>query len=423
MQPQLDGVKQITLEGIYLVMKNICVKTLLVVAAFLLSADAFAGGFKIPDQSTRAMGMIDAFVAGADDASAIYYNPAGLMQLRDPEIISNLYFAHSTMRADGPDFDETSDSRIYAVPSLYAATPFAEDFALGIGIYSPFGLGSRWGDTDESAEFGSLGEIKLVNINPTVAWRLTDKLSLGFGVDFFKSRVVFRTVDPNLGEVDLDVEGDGWGYNAGLQWQASETVAFGLTYRSKVEVHHEGDLDIDGQPGMPIPGVVPFRGSADAELEFPESVTGAVAWWPSENLRIEFAAEYSDWSSMDAQVIYHDFPLMPNPKTNEKNWKDSWVLMLGAEYFMNEKWTLRAGYGYNETPVPKETADPTLPQGDTHAFSLGAGYKVNDSVTLDVGALVSYGTEQTLNNQSAPQNTEYDAIATFLSFGLRYQFN
>ena len=106
----------------------------------LATVTVCGGGFKIQDQSTRAMGMSDAFVAGADDASAVYYNPAGLTHLQAPQFIDNIYFAHATTYYSGPGGSDSSDGRVYTVPNLYVGGPLPgiDGFYAGLGIYAPF---------------------------------------------------------------------------------------------------------------------------------------------------------------------------------------------------------------------------------------------------------------------------------------------
>ncbi len=340
--------------------KNSKISRMFIVAmlVFSVSIATFAGGFKIQDQSTRAMGMIDAFVAGADDASAVYYNPAGLTNVGRPQIIGNLYIAHATVDYDGGAGDDSSDGRVYVVPSGYFAMPLDPELGLyaGIGVYSPFGLGSRWGDDTPQATMAtangasSLAEIRLVNINPSIAWKVTDKLSVGGGVNYYKSQVINRYIDNLLtnGEIDIDAKGDGWGYNLGIQYQATEAVALGLTYRSPVTIAYEGDVELDG---------LNMSMDADSEIDFPAMIAGGVSWQATTKLRLELAAEWQKWSTRDSQIINYDVPvpllgILPTTQNTEMDWEDTWVLMLGAEYELNEKWTLRGGYAYNETPVP-----------------------------------------------------------------------
>jgi long-chain fatty acid transport protein len=372
------------------------------------------------------MGMMDAFVAGADDASAIYYNPAGLTRLDGAQAVGNLYLAHANVYYSGADGDETSDGRYYAVPNMYLASPIGDSKELfwGLGVYSPFGLGSRWADDSAVRYTTTLAEIQLVNINPTVAYKVTDRLAVGVGVDYFTSRVVSRLINNygvGEGEVDMDLDGDGWGYNLGLQWRFCDRMTLGLTYRSQVHVGYEGDVQFDNVPSFL--GPVDSAYGLESQIDYPASATAAISWQKTDKLRLEFAAEWTDWSSRDEQTFTAaQNPLFPTSLTTRLDWDDSWVLMLGAEYRLTEKWLLRGGYGFNETPAPKDTADPSLPTGDTHAISIGTSYQFSKAVILDTAFLISYGTKQTLEAKPTLPKSDYDAISTLLSFGITYQF-
>lgn len=397
-------------------------------AIFVVFASASvsrAGGFKIPDQSTRAMGMIDAFIAGADDASAVYYNPAGITRLTRPEMISNIYFAHAITYYDGTYGSETSDGRFYVVPSFYFATPVKglDNLFVGLGVYSPYGLGSKWGDSSLVRYTTTLAEIQLVNINPTVAYKINDSLAVGAGIDYFESRAKMRSkfpIAPGVdGEQDVDADGHGWGYNLGIQYQASETVRLGLTYRSQVTIPYDGDMQVDLGPGAGL------RFGLNGDIEYPQVIGAGIMWQATPKLRLELAAEWQDWATRKTQ----DFTITPGGVISaQTDWKESWLFMLGAEYELNDKWTVRAGYGYNETPVPNHTAEPSLPTGDTHAVALGAGYKYSENITLDVAGIVAYGEKRTISDPNpippleSDYSGDYQAISFYLSFGIRYQF-
>ena len=412
--------------------KRVSFLRMLLSGGLLLGVLAHGGGFKIQDQSTRAMGMLDAFVAGADDASAVYYNPAGLTRLGGPEAIGNLYIAHATTYYSGPQEEVTSDGRVYTVPSFYLADPQVGDsrVALGIGAYAPFGLGSRWGNdfpANQNWQRTTLGEIRLVNVNPTVAYRFTDRLSLGFGVDYFISRVKNRYIqvypDQSEGKVVMDADGDSWGYNLGLQWDVSETVRLGLTYRSQVSVDYDGDVDMRRLPTPMGPMNLDFPVSTT--IDYPALVAAGVMWQATPRLRLEFTAEWADWSTRDVQTLAFEPPPgsgLPASAPTALDWEDSWIFMLGGEYRLTDKWTLRAGYAYNEMPAPAHTADATIPTDDMHVVSCGFGYRFNERWTIDVAAVLGYGMERTLKNPNVPYDSTYDSISTFVATGVTHRF-
>ncbi len=378
---------------------------------------AAGGGYKIPDQSTRAMGMMDAFVAGADDASAVYYNPAGLARIQRPEGIANLYVSHTELEWDSSAFpDETSDNKHYLIPTAYAAMPAPnrDDLVLGLGIYSPYGLGTEWDPTEspENAAHASFGEIVVINVSPSAGWRVSERLRLGAGLDLAWSSVEQRAEGPPA-RMSLDGDGTGVGYNLGLQYDLSPSCTLGLTYRSKMTVEYEGDADIQAPP--PIPS---YSGGAETEIEFPASATVALSLAATPRLRLELAASWEDWSVNDRTVVHRDPPA--GPIIQNTNWNSSWVLMLGAEYELNEKITLRSGYGYNEQPSPSATATPLLPQDDLHAVSVGLGYRLSDQLTLDTALLMSHSNSD--KRIAQPSGGEYSHFGYALSFGVRYFF-
>lgn len=393
----------------------------LLTAALLSTSAAMAGGYKIPDQSTRALGMMDAFVAGADDASAVYYNPAGLAHLTSPELIGNLYLSHTELDWDSQAFaDEESDNKHYLIPTVYGAYPVPDrdDLVLGLGIYSPYGLGTEWdpNDSPNNAAVSSLGEIVVVNLTPSIAWRATDRLRLGGGLDFAWSSVEQRWeggAPPLPPRTSLDGHGTGVGYNLGLQYDFTPACTLGLTYRSKMEVDYSGDAKI-GAPRS-------YSGRAETEIEFPASATIALSVDASPCLRLEAVAEWDDWSVNERTLIYGAGGQLLYNIPN--NWDPSWVFMLGAEYDATERMTLRAGYGYNEQPIPPEYGTPSLPQDNLHAVSLGMGYQMSDRWTLDTAVLVSRSEdEQRISQSPVLRSGEYSHFGYALSVGVRYVF-
>ncbi len=406
-------------------------------AALLLGGlEAAGGGFKIQDQSTRAMGMIDAFVAGADDASAVYYNPAGLTRLTNPQLIANLYFAHAETRYEGPGGTDHSDGRIYALPNFYFGLPLGEEhrWSAGIGVYSPFGLGSKWSADSPVRYHTTLAEIKMVNINPNLAFKVTDQLAVAAGANYYNSRIKMRNKINNPGTVPdgkqrLDADGDGWGYNLGLLYDLNERIDLGLTYRSPVTVTHRGNVTFEDTavPTARPPGftVATMRSEATTDLKYPALVSAGISAQATERWRFELAAEWQRWSTRDTQKfeIAGDPPYLPGGvEEQEINWSDSWVWMLGTEYDLSEKWRLRGGYAFNQSPVSARTADPSLAPGDTHAVSLGFGHTLRNNLKLDFASVISYQEKATIRGENAPPASSYETWGGYLSLGISWEF-
>jgi len=412
----------------------------LLLAAVLLVGSAtavLAGGARIPDQSTRAMGMGDAFVAGADDASAVFYNPAGLTLLAGPELIGNLYVAHARVGYDGPGEDSPSDGRYYVLPTGYFGMPVGDcGTAIGLGSYTPFGLGSKWDDELASrwaaarppgASATKLSEMRMVCISPVVAQKLSDCLAIGLGPNLYYSRVISRgqtNYGLGAGETDIDADGTGWGLNAGLQWRCTEEVTLGLVYRSPFHIEYDGSVDYDGLPPA-LFGVGHRSYDAETDITFPASVGAGVCWRPGPRLRFELAGEWMDWSRWDDRTVtVGGTPYGPGARhlTAGLDWEDSWIISLGSEYVLSPKWTLRGGLIYNQTCVPGGSADVDLPTGDTYAVALGASYHLSETLSLDTALTTAYGRARELKHSSAPPGSDFAALSAYASLGFTYGF-
>lgn len=307
------------------------------------------------------------------------------------------------------------------MPNLYVGAPLKQikGLSLGLGVYSPFGLGSRWEDNGFVSNWSTLGEIALYNVNPTVAYQVTDRLSLAVGLDYYTSRAVNRRIDrvgipalglPPMGEVDLDVEGDGWGWNTGAQYKLTDTINLGLTFRSPVKVDYDGTVKVEG-----------WNKSYDAStsIDYPAICAAGVSWQATERWRWELAAEYTLWSILDEQTIETSSPL--GTLSTTMDWHDSWVYMLGTEYKLTEKWTLRGGYAFNEMPASAEYANSNTPTGNMHLLAAGVGYQLTEAWRLDLGVIAGYAMKRTLDNAYSAPGT-YDSWTYGLSLGATYSF-
>jgi len=225
------------------------VKLLKTVYIFLLillglSSQVFASGFAITTQGAKAVGMGTAFVATADDPSAVYYNPAGLAGLNDAAVyLGTTAMSPSTTFDNKTGAKEETEDQVFLPPHLCMAYPL-RNLALGLGVYAPFGMGTRWSDTGLTRYLATDSESETININPTVAMRVRSWLMLGAGIDFMRSTVVMKKMvdQSSVGGGDapfiLDGNGDGWGYNAGIIIIPDKRLRLGASYRSEVKIDY-----------------------------------------------------------------------------------------------------------------------------------------------------------------------------------------
>ncbi|MBU1692438.1 MAG: outer membrane protein transport protein [Verrucomicrobia bacterium] len=356
-----------------------CCRRFLVLALTLglLSQAAYGAGFALYEGSARGNAMGGALTGSADDPSALYYNPAGITQLEGVQVMGGLTVIApatkiTTATPMGSVTTETEDN-IWIPPHLYATWGVNDRVWLGIGMYSRFGLGTEFDENWPGRYNSYKAVIQTLTFNPNVALKINDQVSLAAGVSAMWLDLDLRRKLPNpvVGGPDLDFQlcGDsiGYGYNVGARWQPLDWLSFGATYQGEVDQDVEGDASVSGR-----------KGDASGDISLPDMVFLGTSVKPTEKFTVEFDAIRTGWSSYDQFALNLDPTVLGPDKTvlvSPKNWDDVWRYAVGVEYALNETWSLRAGYTYDEEPGPDDTADYLLPANDRDLYSVGAGYR------------------------------------------------
>jgi len=349
------------------------------------TAAAWGAGFALMQQGTAAMAQGNAFVAEASDASAIFYNPAGLNQLKGAQFYQGLFLNHPDREYSGLGQDSQTNHRWYKSMTAYFAIPVHHRVALGIGFFSPFGLGTAWPPTWAGRYVTTFSSMKTYNLNPVISVKVLENLSVAAGFDVLWSKVrlkrktpvvVRRRVFPD-GEISLDGNGVGYGYNFGMLYEPLSGVKLGVSYRSQVSVMHYGAFTTNLPP--PFPAVTSIAGSAN--LVYPPSLTMGIACSRFKPFGFEFDTTWTGWSSYDKLKVNLDWPIMVNgvmntTLTTPKNWHDAWAFRFGANWAIKEGMKVRVGYIYDLTPVPDTSFDPQVPDANRHIFTVGGDLKI-----------------------------------------------
>jgi long-chain fatty acid transport protein len=356
----------------------------------LLAAQAsFAAGFGIYEWSARGNALGGATVGRADDPSALATNPAGITQLDGLQVLAGFTAIHPVLdiKADGKWYSSDEDS-LWIPPHFFATWKVNDHYTIGLGTFSRFGLGSVF-DDDWGGRYNSYEAIiESMSINPNVAVKVTDNFSAAFGVEAmylsFSKKQKFNVVKfhPVIPDGDLHLEADGWGYgfNMGLHYQPCDYAKIGLSYRSPVTMKVTGDADFD-TPDM-IKALVPAGKftdtSASGTVTLPDSFSFGVAVYPYEKLSVEVGAVYTLWSKYDELKINYGDPVLPTATPTQsiqaKNWEDVWRFNIGVEYAALDWLDLRAGYVFDQSPVQDDTIDYMVPANDRHLFNSGVGF-------------------------------------------------
>jgi long-chain fatty acid transport protein len=374
-----------------------------IIASFVVFALACnnvkADGFAIKDQSPSGAGTSFASsTSTAEDASVIFYNPAGLAHLSGSNIlfgaaaiapVNKLKSSSGTFPAllgGGPTGGASTEDDVTPdaiIPVIYGQWDYSPDLKFGFGLNAPFGLSSSYAPTWLGRFHAVTTKLKTINFNPTAAYRLSDKLSVGggFQIAYAQSRLA-NAISTTTGEGFIDVDGDdfGLGWTIGVLVEPWKGTRFGVSYRSDI------DHVLDGS-GRVTPGVgAPVDVSIEAGLHLPETVRFGFSQDIKPNLSLHLGAAWRRWSRVEERRVNFDAPVAilggASSIATNADWKNTWYLAAGAIYKPTKKLILRIGAAYDESPVPDSTRGPSIPLGDGASISFGATYKVLENFDI-----------------------------------------
>ncbi len=389
-----------------------------VLLVFSVTTSMFAGGFQLNEHGARAMAQGGAWAARAYDGSAIYFNPAGLGFQKQGSVYlgSTIIMPSATFYGPTNQGQSTKNemvSQIFTPINVYASYPIMEGLVFGVGVNNPFGLGSEWPEQWSGKYVTQKIDLQSFFFTPTIAYKLTDKLSIGVGMNYVTGTVTLkRMVSPGDAQVNLDLSGTGTGYNAGIMYKPTQDFSVGFSYRTSVKLNAEGTAKF-----TPTSVLFP-EGDASAALELPATAFLGAALKVMENLEIEADYQYVGWSSYKELKI--DFKKNNSSTISPKNYEDAYILRVGGEYTMDAL-QIRFGYIFDKNPVTDRYTEPLLPDADRNGFNIGAGYKINESLSVDVSYMFLKFAERTVTGTEIQFDGVYQANANL--FGVNFGYN
>jgi long-chain fatty acid transport protein len=414
----------------------------------LSATAAHAAGFYIQEQSVKGLGSaFSGSTTSLDDASTVYFNPAGMTKLEGPQINAgvHLLIPHGDLENTGSTIDlngpapggvaavtPASEDNPYdptPVPNLYAAAPFGfggEEIWLGLGVTAPFGLANDYGD-DAFNRYDSIKtELLTVNVAPSIAYAPSDWFSIGGGIDVQYADAELTSAFYAGSEGRSSLEGDdvSVGYNIGVLLRPLYDTEIGIHYRSAISHELDGDISVTGA-GSPLAN---FSSTGSADLDLPDIATFGIAHQATDRLRLMGQATWFGWNNFEDIDAELDNPALTNPAPIVQNYQTTWAFSVGAEYDLTPQWTIRGGYQFDETPTTDEYRTSRTPDGDRNWFSAGATYKWNEQLSFDLAATYIDVAEEeisvTRNNALFPAtvNADTDGSVGIVAVGLNYKF-
>jgi long-chain fatty acid transport protein len=410
---------------------GIFVRAFVTLSFLLLLPDADSAHAAGPVHGAKAAGMGTAFIAVADDPSAISHNPAGITQITGRNVYAgNAAIMPYTSYESPAGVKEETESQVFFSPHLYYTHELAgQDLTLGLGFFSPFGIGGRkWDETGQLRYFSTETFIATFTVNPTVAWRISDRISLALGLDYMKAKTKARNkIDQSFlgapdGSMELEADGDGWGYNLGLLVKLTDSIKLGLAFRSAVTVDMEGDLTLANlaPPVESAFGGAFYQTPVATSSEFPAIFSFGLTYSPGEKWTLAADFELVRWRSFTTAEldVHQEVPPFLVDTAVPLDWQDSRQFKLGLDYRCSQKLSLRSGYAYITAPVPDHTLAPGNPDADVHNLSVGFGYRTG-RWTLD--GFYDLGLYESRRVDNAILAGKYENRVHFLGFSAGYR--
>ena len=414
------------------------------------SSQALAGGYIIPHQTARGLGLSNAMTGGVNDPSAVYYNPAALSEVNGNHLLASGTYVNVINSVENSGRKSTNKHDDNFLASFFGNYHIpGTDFTLGIGTYAPFGLATEYGK-DAFTRFAAIqSELKTIYVTPALAWHPTNYLSIGAGLSFVHSSGTFSRalcLDPISGCTQpLGLEGtvrvtdtvDAFAYNLGFLVKPTDNLKFGFSYRSRVDLRFDNaDAKFGGSFSTPT-----VKANV-SPLPLPPVINAGLFWQITPSWGAEFVYEYTRWSEFkNFTVTLSPIPTFlplgaPIPGFQlPQDWKNTSTLRLGSYYALNQNWELRGGMAVEETPIPSKTLNPAVPGADLLTLNAGIGYKW-EKISVDLGYMaVFYKTRRVTNNEleglpataplfyaGAPGKDKYETFNNFVTLSIGYRF-
>jgi len=418
-------------------MKKYFFSVSLLVSAFT----SFGAGYQINLEGLRQMAMGGTGTAWPWDASTIFYNPGGLARLKDVQIYASGQFimpstayGNNIYSGNQPSSNMLSTQQAtFSTFNFYVGGRIQKDskFALGLGIYTPFGNGLTYNDNWLGKYIVQSVKLSTVFFQPTISYRANDFISVGAGFvyaagvfDYRSAMPVHGQFGPGIddGESQLRGGGNGVGVNVGVQLKASDRVQFGFTYRSQVNMSVGGG---SAQFNVPASLSTAFPDTHfDTQIPLPQAASFGVGIRPTDNLTLQFDLNYTGWNSFDSLRI--NFAQHTSDLTDihaPEHYKNTWTPRIGACYKVSKVVSVMAGGAFDQTPVVSGYVSPVLPDANRAVVSCGIAVKPLPGFTVMAAVEgTTTGTHQGTYVSTSYFNGSYKTEAVTPGVGLYYNF-
>lgn len=405
------------------------------------TSTALAAGFQLTEQSSLGAGRA---YAGAgivgDDLSAVHYNPAGMTLLEGTRFQAGGVWIGLNADYSSDISGESENGRLKGqmIPAGYVTHQVNDQVWLGFAMTVPFGMGTEYSKNWEGADRGTNAKIYTFDMNPSIAWKVNDFLSIGGGISVQYAKAELGMGLSGMGHGKVEADSWDWGYNFGLMISPTDKLRFGLAYRSSIEHNAEGDTKLSG---MKLPLLEGQNFGMSTTIETPDTIMLTGTWEATEKLRLSGLIRWANWSNFKELNIENELPLSVSSSLDsippygpalkdglsnidiENDWQDTWLFSIGADYRINSAFTVRGGIAYETSPIDRqETRMAVIPDTDRVWLSLGASWYPTQDLQFDIGGTYLMGVgDKDLYNSAGQKIGKYDSLDAYL-LGVQMQY-
>ncbi len=357
------------------------------VALAALSSNIAASGFALIEQNASGMGNAYAGSAAlAEDASTIFFNPAGMSRLNGKQLVMVGHLIKPSIKFTGtgltiPDSSNMGGDAgsVAFVPNAYFAMEMNPSIWFGLGINAPFGLQTEYDTLWVGRRHANKSMIETINLNPSVAYRVNDAISLGAGINYQHISGKLTSDAVTAGGIStVNGSDSAWGYNLGVLYNITQQTRLGFAYRSAINYTLNGDVTFSN-PSSPTYQ----NGPVTWAIEVPDSFSSSVLHKIRDQWDLLADLTWTGWSKFQRLEVTRETG--STISSTQENWQDTWRVAIGANHHYSERWTSRVGLAYDQSPVSDQFRTARIPDSDRTWFSLGGQHKPFRDSAIDLG--------------------------------------
>ncbi|ESU20090.1 long-chain fatty acid transport protein, outer membrane protein [Flavobacterium cauense R2A-7] len=403
----------------------------------LAGTSAFAGGYRVSLQGQKQLAMGHTGVAVVNSAEVLFFNPAGMAFLEDKfnaSVGANALFAKTKFQNETYNWQNSTDN--LGTPfNVYASYKINKWLSAGIAVYTPYGSKVEWDQDWQGSHLVNNIDLKAIYVQPTISLKVSDEFAIGGGPIYVTGSVTFdrnlnrSLTDENGNRSDVNLEAKGisaWGYTAGFMFNPCKDLRLGVNYRSEIIMEARGgDATFND---VPVFAQGTYSNTTfNADLPLPAELTAGLSFNVTKKWMIAFDFNRTMWSAYKSLTV--DFDNNVPTSVNARNYHDTNTFRVGTQYVVNDKFTFRAGWYKDESPISAGYFAPETPRNDSMGYTGGLTYQINKKLGVDASFLYLHFDEidasydhYTENGNVIPFGGTYKSSVFSPGIGLTYSF-